>query len=153
MTRWERVRTWLNWVNLTSVAGLVVALAGRARLTAAPRGMIIAGEYRLPVPTAVCFTMGNLVLCRHPATWLLADSRTRLLAHEERHVSQYAICGPLFWPLYALASGWSWLICGGYAAHNPFERHAGLTAGGYTDIPVRAWLARLIEPLRWRRPR
>jgi len=32
--------------------------------------------------------------------------------------------------------GWSVLRTGNRAARNAFERHAGLAAGGYPDLPV-----------------
>jgi hypothetical protein len=37
---------------------------------------------------------------------------------------------------YALATGWSLLRTGHLAAGNAFERHAGLAAGGYPDLPL-----------------
>jgi hypothetical protein len=65
--------------------------------------------------------------------------RQRLLAHEERHATQWAAClGVLGFPLlYALASLWSWIATNDFHSQNPFERLAGLADGGYRERPVR----------------
>lgn len=106
----------------------------RVRPQAGPDGVLIAGPYRLPARR--CFTVGCVIFTCHPASWLLEPARRELLAHETRHVTQYAVLGPLFWPLYWLSCGWSWWRTGGYGARNPFERHAGLRTGGYRDLPT-----------------
>jgi hypothetical protein len=143
MTGWQWLRTALNWINFTTLVGLVIAVVGRSRLRAGPGGLVVAGDYRLPVPKQTCLTMGNLVICRRSADWLLSEQHAELLGHETRHATQYAIFGPFFWPLYGLASLWSWLVTGGYGAHNVFERWAGLAAGGYANRPLRGWAARV----------
>lgn len=143
MTGWQQLRALLNWVNLTTLAGLLIALAGRASLRRGPGGLVVAADYRLPVPKQTCLTMGNLVICRRPADWLLSEEHADLLGHEARHATQYAFLGPLLWPLYGLASLWSWAVAGEYGSHNVFERWAGLDAGGYADRPLRGWAARL----------
>lgn len=138
-----RLRMVANAVNLSTLLGLVVAAAGRAHVTRGPCGLLIAERYRLPVPPAAAFTVGDVVLTRRPAAWLLA--RPRLLAHEARHATQYAWCaGPVLVALYLLAAAWSWLRTGDPASRNVFERRAGLADGGYTERPVRgpAWLKR-----------
>ncbi|MCC6497839.1 MAG: hypothetical protein IT193_16425, partial [Propionibacteriaceae bacterium] len=64
---------------------------------------------------------------RHPGT----------LAHEAAHTWQYfGFIGLPFLPLYALASGWSWLRTGDPASANWFERRAGLARGGYVERPA-----------------
>ncbi|HYN95153.1 MAG TPA: hypothetical protein VES42_14995 [Pilimelia sp.] len=141
MPTWPTVRAALTWVNGTTLLGVTLAAAARAPLRRGPGGVLVAGGYRWRVPRQHCFTLGGVIFCRHEADWLLR--RERLLAHEARHVSQYAVLGPLFLPAYALASGWSWLATGGYGCRNVFERHAGLHAGGYRQLPPRPWLARL----------
>ncbi|HET6481218.1 MAG TPA: hypothetical protein VFG35_14435 [Actinoplanes sp.] len=134
----------LTAVNGTTGAGLLVALAGRARIRRGRHGVLIAEGYRLPVPPATCFTVGSVILTRRSAAWLLDDQRAELFAHEHRHAGQYAMLGPLFWPAYWLACGYSYAATGSWGARNFFERHAGLKAGGYpTDLPLRAWTARL----------
>ncbi|MGH3734640.1 MAG: hypothetical protein ACRDT6_03305 [Micromonosporaceae bacterium] len=143
MTRGERLRMVVNWINLTTLLGLLVAVLGRAELRRGPHGLLVTGGYRLPVPKQECFTIGNVVGCRRPASWLLEPERAELLGHEAGHATQYAWLSVLFFPLYGLASLWSWLLTGGYGARNVFERKAGLAAGGYTDRPLRTWAARI----------
>jgi len=136
----HRYRQVANAANLTTPLGLMVALVGRARTRPGPRGLVLATGYRLPVPAAAAFTMGNVILTRLPAERLLGDRR--LLAHEERHTWQYvALGGVFYWPLYGLATAWSWLWTGDRGAANVFERLAGLADGGYRSMPPRAWWA------------
>lgn len=125
-----RLRQVANVVNLSTPLGLLVALAGRARLTRGDDGLVLARGFRLPVPPAPAFTVGNVVLLRLDDAAL--DRRPGLLAHESRHATQYAWCiGPAMLPLYLLAATWSWLRCGDVATYNVFERRAGLADGGY----------------------
>lgn len=125
-----RLRQAANVVNLSTPLGMLVALLGRARLARGPDGLVLARGYRLRVPPAPAFTLGNVVLLRLDDGALAR--RPRLLAHESRHATQYAWCvGPVMLPLYGLAAGWSWLRCRDVATYNVFERHAGLGDGGY----------------------
>jgi hypothetical protein len=140
----------LTWVNGTTALGLALAAAARTPLRRGPGGVVIAAGYRWPVPRQNCFTLGGVIFSRRPAEWLLDVRRERLLAHETRHVGQYALLGPLFLPAYGLASAWSWLATGAYGCRNVFERHAGLAEGGYRDLPVRPWLAQFRNTLRRR---
>ena len=124
-----RVRQVANWANLSTPLGLLVARLGRARTGAGPDGLVLAHGYRLRLPSAPAFTVGNVVLTR--VDDVLAR-RPRLLVHESRHATQYAVClGPLLIPLYGLAALWSWLRAGDPATYNVFERLAGLEDGGY----------------------
>ncbi|QNN53827.1 hypothetical protein [Nocardioides mesophilus] len=135
MDRW-RLRQVLNGVNGSTALGLVVARAGRARLAPGPRHLLLATGYRLPLPVASAFTLGNVVLTRHDEDWLAR--RPLLLAHEERHTWQYAAClGLPMLPLYAVAAGWSLLRGSDPATHNAFERLAGLADGGYPLLSAR----------------
>ncbi|PNI09307.1 hypothetical protein CXX84_08315 [Arthrobacter sp. AFG7.2] len=130
LTAGQRVRRAANLVNGSTGLGLAVALLAGTEVSCGPRGLILAAGYRWRLPFAGAFTLGNVVLSRCPATDLL--SRPALLAHEERHCSQYAWClGAPFLPLYFLAAGWSLLRTGNPGTGNVFERHAGLEAGGY----------------------
>ncbi|MEU4215805.1 pentapeptide repeat-containing protein [Actinoplanes sp. NPDC026623] len=139
----RRLRTALNWLNLTSLAGVGVAGIGRSRLVHAG-GILVAGNYRLGYPRQAVFTVGGVVITRMPASWLLDEARSELLQHEVRHTTQYAILGPFFWPLYLFAALWSYVLTGSMSSRNLFERWAGLAAGGYvSEIPLRPWLARL----------
>jgi hypothetical protein len=126
----HRLKAAVNIVNLSTPFGLFIALIGARRLERGPRGLVFARGYRLPVPPAPAFTVGNVILVR------LADDdlaeRPALLAHEERHTTQYAwSLGPVMIVLYFLASGVSWALCGCPACYNPYERLADLVDGGY----------------------
>src|SRR5438309_11589796 len=57
-----RVRLAVNLVNGSTLAGLLVAAAGRARLARAADGLLVGARYRLPVPVAPAFTDGNVIL-------------------------------------------------------------------------------------------
>lgn len=148
MAPWPFVRATLTWLNGTSLVAAALCAAIRVRPVRAPGGVLIAPGYRLRVPRQSCFTVGTVVFTRRTAEWLLAPERTELFAHEARHVGQYAVLGPLFWPLYAAASAWSYLLTRSYGYRNAFERHAGLVAGGYRERPLRPWAARLRSQIR-----
>lgn len=125
-----RVKKVVNALNLSTAVGVGLAAAGRARLARGPRGLLLATGYRLGVPKAPAFTVGNVVLTRHEAGWL--EAHPRMLVHEERHTWQYVAClGLPMLPLYLLAAGWSWLRAGDPGTGNVFERAAGLEDGGY----------------------
>ena len=136
MEAW-RVKRVLNGVNGSTLLGLAVARAGRARLGRGPRGLVVATDYRLPLPVASAFTLGNVVTTKHDRAWL--DERPALVRHEERHTWQYVCClGLPMLPLYFLAAGWSLLVGGDPAVHNAFERLAGLEDGSYPTMSARA---------------
>ncbi|MEV4707841.1 hypothetical protein [Actinoplanes sp. NPDC049316] len=143
LRRWPLARAVLTAVNGTTLVGLGVAVLAGARVRRGRHGILVAEGYRRRVPPATCFTVGSVVITRRTADWLLHDSRSELLAHESRHAGQYAVLGPLFWPAYWAACGYSWLVTGSYGARNAFERHAGLERGGYADAPLRPWVHRL----------
>jgi hypothetical protein len=128
--RW-RVRQVVNVVNLSTPLGLLAALAGRARVSRGPDGLLLAKRFRLGVP-APAFTVGNVVLIRIDDDELAG--RPTLLRHEARHATQYACClGVVMLPLYGLAALWSWLRCRDPSSYNVFEVRAGLNDGGYLD--------------------
>ncbi len=136
MTSAERVRATVNTLNGATLLGLGVALCGRARISTGPAGLLLAVDYRLRLPPALAFTVGNVVLSRLSADELAG--RPALLRHECRHATQYAWClGPVMIPLYLAAAGWSWVRTGDFASRNVFERAAGLSDGGYVERPVR----------------
>jgi hypothetical protein len=139
-----RARTVLTAINGTTGVGLLVALAGGARIRRGRDGVLVAEGYRRKLPPATCFTVGSVIMCRHSAEWLLAEERSALFGHESHHRGQYAVLGPLFWPAYWAACGWSFAATGSWGARNFFEKRAGLHAGGYpTDLPLRPWLKKL----------
>ncbi|NEE01538.1 hypothetical protein [Phytoactinopolyspora halotolerans] len=136
-----RLRQIVNWVNLSTLLGLLIGVVGRSRFSHGDDGLILGRGYRFPLPPAPAFTVGNVVLLRIDDARLAR--RPRLLAHEARHATQYAWClGPVMLVLYLLAAAWSWLLTGHIAARNPFERHAGLADGGYRERPLRPSLRR-----------
>lgn len=147
------MRAAANLANGSTLAGLGVALAGRARLSRAPGGLLIATGYRLPVPPTPAFTLGNVILTHRN----LIPHDSALFRHEARHSTQYACCGGvLMLPAYFAAAGVSWVVCGDFGAWNIFERKAGLSDGGYPDWPPRPVVARLATRMsvaRNRRPR
>lgn len=139
MRRRYRVRLWVNLLNGSTLAGLAVARAGGAILGRLPHGLLVATGYRLPVPPAPAFTLGNVIITKHPAL----EFDTPLCRHEARHSTQYAWCGGvLMLPLYFAAAGVSWLLSGDVGAWNVFERAAGLSDGNYAARPLRPQLRR-----------
>ena len=129
-----RVRLAVNLLNGSTLAGLGAAKAGGARLARLPDGLLVGTDYRLPVPSAPAFTLGNVVITHRAAL----EPGTPLLRHEARHSTQYAWCGGLLMlPLYFTAAGVSWLASGDFGAWNVFERGAGLADGNYTARPLR----------------
>lgn len=137
VTRGTRLRHLLNWVNLSTPAGLALARAGGARIRRGPACSYLADHYRWRFPVAGAFTIGDVVISRHDLDQLAAR-RPTLLAHELVHSRQWAAClGLPFLPLYVASMGWSWLRTGDRAARSVFERHAGLELGGYADVPPR----------------
>jgi hypothetical protein len=139
-----RARTLLTAINGTTLAGLILARATGATIRRGRDGVLIAEGYARRIPRNTCFTVGSVIITRHTAEWLLADERTDLFGHESRHVGQYAVLGPLFWPLYYAFCGYSYAMTGSYGCRNALEKHAGLHAGGYPeDHPLRPWAAKL----------
>jgi hypothetical protein len=145
---WHLARTVLTAVNGTTGFGLVLAIATGAKIKRGRGGVLIAEGYRRKLPPATCFTVGSVIITRKTADWLLAPEREHLLRHESRHAGQYAVLGPLFWPAYWLSCGYSYAMTGSYGTRNAFEKHAGLSGGGYRERPLRPWAARLSGRIR-----
>jgi len=136
-----RVRLAANLLNGSTAAGILVAVAGRARLTRAGDGLVVALRYRLPVPPAPAFCLGNVIVTRLDSDGV--GGAGSLLVHEGRHATQFACCGGVVMlPLYFLAAGLSWLLTGDFSSRNIFERRAGLADGGYAERPLRPALRR-----------
>ena len=135
-----RVRQAVNLANGSTLAGLGAAVVGGARLARSVDGLVTATGYRLPVPPAPAFCLGNVILTRGDDI----DPGSALFRHEARHATQYAWSGGVAMvPLYLIAAGVSWALTGDFGARNIFERLAGLADGGYTDKPLRSGLQRL----------
>ena len=129
-TPWTRVRTAVNWVNLSTLLGLLVARIGGASLHRRGRGTYVCTGYRFGFPVANAFTVGSVIISKRDLDWMTA--RPLLLQHEDRHCTQYAfLIGPVMLPLYVLSVGISYLLAGDHSSYNPFERLAGLADGGY----------------------
>ncbi|MBB5511656.1 hypothetical protein HD598_000343 [Neomicrococcus aestuarii] len=136
------LRAVLNTVNLATPLGLIMAAVSRCDLEWGPEGLILAKNYRPRLPIAGAFTVGNVIFFRPH----FAEPREvpALLAHEARHSWQYVAClGLPFFPLYFAGVAWSLLRTGDPASRNPFERFAGLQAGGYREQPTRSLVAAL----------
>ena len=134
-----RARQLVNLANGSTLAGLGVATLGGARLARSVDGLFLGTGYRLPVPPAPAFCLGNVIVTRLDE--LVPGSA--LFRHEARHATQYACCGGvLMVPLYLAAAAVSWALTGDFGARNVFERRAGLADGGYTDMPLRPALRR-----------
>ena len=137
----HRARQVANALNTSTALGLLVAKLGGARLARGPEGLVLAHGYRLRVPTAPAFTLGNVVVMRAGPELLVR--RPRLLGHESRHATQYAfLLGPVMLVPYLCAAAWSWIRTGDPASRNVFERRAGLADGGYRERPPRAMRSR-----------
>lgn len=132
----HRVRAVGNALNLSTLLGLGIARAGRARIRRGPQGLLLAENYRLSLPRAGAFCVGNVVLVPGRTLTELESRNPGTLNHEAAHAWQYfGMLGLPFLPAYALAATWSWLRTGDPASANWFERHAGLVAGGYPENP------------------
>ena len=131
------LRAWINLANGSTLAGLGVAALGGARVARSADRLFVGTGYRLPVPPAPAFCLGNVIITR------LDGLTPELLRHEARHATQYACCGGVVMvPLYLAAAAVSWALTGDTGCRNVFERQAGLTDGGYTDKPLRPALRR-----------
>jgi len=138
-----RARQVINLVNGSTLAGLGVAALGGARVSRSTGGLFLGTGYRLPVPPAPAFCLGNVITTRLDGL----TPGSALFRHEARHATQYAWCGGVAMvPLYLVAAGVSWALTGDFGARNPFERRAGLADGGYADLPLRPGLRRVNGP-------
>ena len=135
-----RVRQAVNLVNGSTLAGLGVAALGGAAIARSADGLFTGTGYRLPVPPAPAFCLGNVIVTRGDAL----DPGSALFRHEARHATQFAWCGGVAMvPLYLAAAGVSWVMTGDFGSRNVFERLAGLADGGYTDKPLRPAIGRV----------
>ncbi|MDQ3157182.1 MAG: hypothetical protein M3Q98_10735 [Actinomycetota bacterium] len=129
-TPWTRLRTLINWINLSTALGLLIATVGGATIQRRGRGTYIAGGYRWNFPVASAFTVGSVITSKHDRDWL--RERPVLLRHEDRHCTQYGFClGIAMLPLYFLGVAVSYAVAGDHSSYNPFERLANLSDGGY----------------------
>lgn len=134
------MRQAVNLANGSTLAGLGVAALGCATVGRSADGLFTGTGYRLPVPPAPAFCLGNVIMTRGAGI----EPGSPLFRHEARHATQFACCGGVVMiPLYLAAAGVSWALTGDFGARNVFERRAGLADGGYTDKPLRPRLRQL----------
>ena len=127
-------------MNGSTLAGLGVAALGGAAIARSVDGLFTGTGYRLPVPPAPAFCLGNVIVARDGGI----DPGSPVFRHEARHATQFAWCGGVVMiPLYLAAAGVSWVLAGDFGARNVFERRAGLADGGYTDKPLPPALRRV----------
>ena len=135
-------RAWINLANGSTLAGLGVAALGGARVARGADRLFVGTGYRLPLPPAPAFCLGNVIVTRLQGL----DPSSALFQHEARHASQYACCGGVVMvPLYLAAAAASWALTGDTGSRNVFERRAGLADGGYTDKPLRPAVRRALQ--------
>ncbi|MET0468743.1 MAG: hypothetical protein ABWZ87_08370 [Aeromicrobium sp.] len=135
-TRWTRLRTALNWINLSTPLGLLIAWIGGATITRHGRGTYLATGYRFGFPVAGAFTVGSVIVSRHDLAYFAV--RPALLRHEDRHCTQYAVVlGVVMLPVYVVCVVVSWIVAGDHSSYNPFERLAGLDDGNYPPPTTR----------------
>jgi hypothetical protein len=133
------MRQVVNLVNGSTLAGLGVAAFCCAAIARSADGLFTGTRYRLPVPPAPAFCLGNVIVSRGDRI----DPGSPVFRHEARHATQFAWCGGVVMiPLYLAAAGVSWALTGDFGARNVFERRAGLADGGYPDKPLRPVLRR-----------
>jgi hypothetical protein len=138
-----RVRQAVNLANGSTLAGLGVAALGGAAIARSVDGLFTGTGYRLPVPPAPAFCLGNVIVTRGDGI----DPGSPVFRHEARHATQFAWCGGVVMiPLYLAAAGVSWTLTGDFGARNVFERRAGLADGGYSDKPLRTAFRRVSGP-------
>ncbi|NUR96760.1 MAG: hypothetical protein HOV67_16060 [Kribbellaceae bacterium] len=134
MTAWQWVKLVGNFLNLSTLAGALVGVLGGAKFCRGPRGLFFANGYRLGFPVAGAFTIGNVILSKHPRDYF---DDVALVRHEERHSWQYfCLIGLPMLPLYVVGVLVSFLLTGDPASRNPFERLANLKDGGYVEHPI-----------------
>ena len=59
-----RARQVVNLANGSTLAGLGVAALGGARVVRSADGLLLGTRYRLPVPPAPAFCLGNVIITR-----------------------------------------------------------------------------------------
>lgn len=124
------MRTVFNWLNLSTLLGVLIARLGGATIVRRGRGTYLATGYRWSFPVASAFTVGSVIVSKHNLAYFAG--RERLLQHEDRHCTQYAwVLGIVMLPLYVLCAAVSWILAGDHSSYNPFERLASLSDGGY----------------------
>src|SRR2546423_14429083 len=112
------LRAWINLANGSTLAGLGVAALGGARVARSADRLFTGTGYRLSVPPAPAFCLGNVIVTRLDGL----DPASALFRHEARHATQYACCGGLgVGPLYLAAAAGAWVAAGATRRPNGVE--------------------------------
>src|SRR2546430_8888673 len=82
-------RAWINLASGSTVVGVGVATLGGAGVARSRNRLFVGTGYRLPVPPAPAFCLGNVIVTRLDGL----DPSSALFRHEARHATQYACCG------------------------------------------------------------
>jgi RHS repeat-associated protein len=138
--KWDDSRTdrRLNWwaaprilfTGLATAVGLVVALSSEAECSGITKNMMIICGGATSNPGGGGTTFGNVFVTTMSVNAVTSDPK--LVGHEDAHATQWAIFGPILFPvLYGLESENSRMSIGNYACWNIFEIWAGLSEGGY----------------------
>ncbi|MBZ9645028.1 hypothetical protein [Streptomyces sp. PSKA30] len=133
-TLWVSTRQALT-AGPTGLALIYAQVRGADVCRFAPNGNLIA---RMDTGYARAGTMIGHLFLTYPKPDLTYEDLVPLTQHEARHADQWAVAGVLGGPMaFPAAYTADELLAPG--AHNHFERHAGLTGGGYTvpDQPPR----------------
>ena len=69
-TPWTRIRTAVNWINLSTLLGLLVARIGGTTRQRRGRGTYVCTGYRFGFPVAGAFTVGSVIITKHDVDWL-----------------------------------------------------------------------------------
>ena len=81
-----RVQQVVNLVNGSTLTGLGVAALGGAAVARSADGLFTGTGYRLPVPPAPAFCLGNVIVIRGDGI----DPGSPVFRHEARHATQFA---------------------------------------------------------------
>src|ERR1700745_748358 len=116
------LRAWINLANGWTLAGRGVAALGGARVARSADRLFVGTGYRLPVPPAPAFCLGNVIVTRLDGL----DPPSAVDRRGARHPPQYACGGGrVGGPLSRGGAAVSWLLTGDTGCRNVFERRAG----------------------------
>src|SRR6266566_2210061 len=79
-------RAWINLANGSTLVGMGVAALGGARVARSRDRLFVGTGYRLPLPPAPAFCLGNVIVTRLEGL----DPSSALFRHEARHATQFA---------------------------------------------------------------
>ena len=121
----------INWINLSTLLGLLVARIGGTTRHRRGRGTYVCTGYRFGFPVAGAFTIGSVIITKHDLDWLSESGQCCSSTRTGTAPSTRSSSDPVMLPLYFVSVGISYLLAGDHSSYNPFERLAGLDDGGY----------------------